>query len=214
MFDKYISLGDNCEAGLNFSRIGYEYSSLLRFAMTPSKSLIDLFNNNFENIFEEILPVSNNMCQCQKYKISFHTKMHSEMVDGVRKYKNNIDIQSLHNIDLEKIAYLREKFLSDMKSQDHILYFLKSKQNLPKEYVLEIYNKIAAYGGNPTLLVLSENIIDPVESESIYYEQISKFAPYTNAYDYDKTAWDEIFSKYPLNNHEVNIKNGLIAVEL
>lgn len=214
MFDKYISLGDNCEAGLNFSRIGYEYSSLLRFAMTPSKSLMDLFDNDFANIFETITPVSNNMCQCQKYKISFHTKMHSEMVDGIRKYKNNIDIESLHKTDLEKIAYLREKFLSDMKSKDRILYFLKSKQNLTKDYVSNIYNKIVAYGGNPTLLVLSENIIDPVENESIHYEHIPKFAPYTNAYDYDKTAWDEIFAKYPLNNHEVNIKNGLIAVEL
>lgn len=214
MFDKYISLGDNCEAGLNFSRIGYEYSSLLRFAMTPSKSLLDLFNNKFEGVFEEITPVSSNMCQCQKYKISFHTKMHSEIIDEKRVFKKDIDIEEVHKVDLEKIAYLTKKLISDMKSQDKILYILKCRQGLKKEFVRDVYSKISSYGGNPTLLILSENILEQVDSEFIHYEYMSRFAPHTNAYDYDKTAWDKIFAKYPLNNHEVSTQNGLIAVEL
>lgn len=214
MFDKYISLGDNCEAGLNFSRIGYEYSSLLRFAMTPTMSLLSLFDNKFKDLFVDVIPVSNNMCQCKKYGISFHTRMRSEITDGNRTYKKDIDVEFLHKEDIAKISYLREKLISDMHSKDNILYILKSNAGINKNDALDIFSRIKAYGGNPNLLILTTSNENYFECENIYHEIFPRFAPYSNAYSYDSEAWDYIFSKYPLNQHEFNIQTGLVSVEL
>lgn len=214
MFDKYISLGDNCEIGLNFSRVGYEYSSLLRFAMTPTKSLLSLLDGCFDGLFETISPISNNMCQCQKYKISFHTKIHSEINGDVRKYKDGIDVDTIHQNDLNKIKYLTEKLISDMSSPDKILYLLKSNVTTKHDDILSIFNKIKSYGGNPTLLVLSLQETSENINNNIVYECFPRFAPYNDAYDYDVEAWDNIFIKYPLKEHKYISCSGLVPVEL
>lgn len=212
-FDAYISLGDNCEIGLNFHRIGYHYSSIFRFSMTPTDSLIKCLENRLSDLFVEVEPVAGNMCRCKKYGISFHTKMHSKIMDGQRVFIHPDLVSTIHKDDLLKVEYLKCKLIEDLSSSKDILYIIKSNKGIPENKLSRIRDLIVGYGGKPTILHISTNEGVNYKMDGVIFESFPRFAPYSNAHDYDKSTWDYIFSKYGLREEVFN-ENLALQVEL
>lgn len=212
MFDYYISLGSNCEPGIQFRRIGYEESSLLRFAYTPPKSLLNLLEKDFEKLFlfENLVPHAHGMVRDEEYNIAFHSKM-------ISKNKNNeicfvSDVDSIYFDENEKVKYLVSKWRSLFSSVDsQTAYFIRDNFGLGKGYSLKILDFLREkhVANNFKLIHVQEDQCNDNDwgIEGICNEYITKFAPFNDVYSADESAWDIIFNKHPLKK-EIKLQSS------
>ena len=114
MYDAYISLGSNCEAGFQLRRIGYNDSSFFRWTLSPYKSTFNLIQNDFKNLFlkENLVPVWDNMVEDTKYKISFHSKLLSKQdeVTKQRSFLDTYDFEQIYQSEYQKIQHFIQKW--------------------------------------------------------------------------------------------------------
>lgn len=203
-FEEYVSLGDNCELGLNFFRIGHDYSSMFRFSMTPFNALLRVLNNNFVGLYDEIEPVANNMVRCQRYGISFHTKLHSEETAKGRRYLSDLDVNSIHADDILKLRYLENKFRLERSDGKRILYFVKSNNKISDDDLVGLKNCLDGFGKGSQIICLAEKCSPREVEDGIYIRPVDFFAPYKNAYSYCSKSWDLIFQEFPLADGKCN----------
>lgn len=197
-FDEYVSLGDNCEAGLNFFRIGYDYGSIFRFSSTPFDSLLRVLESNFVGLYDEVEPIANNMVRCIRYEIAFHTKLHSYEIYGRRQYLKDLDVKSIHADDILKLRYLVNKFKLERSNKIPILYILKNKNNISDIALLKLKVLLDRYGEGSEILLLGENCLPRQVSNGIYIRSVDYFAPFNKALAFDINSWDKIFHEFPL----------------
>jgi Putative papain-like cysteine peptidase (DUF1796) len=132
MYDSYISLGDNCEIGLQFRRIGYEHSSFFRFTASPFKSTYQIIENDFQNIFlkENLVPRvcrdrETVMVRDTKYDIGIHAAMpYVKTEKGKNLFIQNEAFNAAYDREYSKVRYLIEKWNSLVKSDQNVLYLI------------------------------------------------------------------------------------------
>lgn len=208
-FDYYISIGDNCEAGLNFERLGFSDSCLFRYARSELHLILDALDNEFDGIFDQVEPVSDDMVKCLRYNISWHTNMYSKVVDGIRKFSFDGDFDSVLEYERNKILYLYSKFIKRLKSGKRLCFFYKSNKLLDHsvvslfcEYVKQI-NPTADY----KVVAIKERGQSEfgIKHESVDVVSVSFLAPYVNAHAFSHYDWDFIFKKYPLVSSKIDM---------
>ncbi len=202
-FDHYISLGDNCEVGLQFMRYGYNESSFFRYVACDIDSLANLIENEFNGIFlfENLVPSYDDMVRDVKYGIAFHSDMKSSIVDGVRVFLHEeVERKQVYQAEYSKVIYLLEKWRSQILARESVLYFIKSNREINKEQFSAIFGFIDPYGsGNVKLVNLVDRDLDfYVKDGRLIYECVSRFAPFDRATDAVIGEYDYIFKKYGL----------------
>lgn len=212
MYDHYISLGDNCEIGFEFRRIGYEYSNFFRFAFSPFNSTYKLINNNFQDVFsrENIRPHLVNadnttMIIDKKYEICFHAKIpYIETKEGNFFCIENENFDIAYTREYGKIRYFIDKWDSLVNSNKKVLYFIKSKNQTSRsnaEKLLKLfYTKYPKHDFSIVYLQLSSYYEQDWHIDHLYNRYIPKFAPLDQTHLGDSKAWDKIFSEFPLKN--------------
>ena len=208
MYDEYISIGDNCEAGLNFWRIGYDYSTIFRFSRGNLKDYLLLLNENFEGGLESFRAISDDMICCNKYRVSWHSDIKSKMLDGKRIIiKDPSDVECLISKEKDKLGYLMTKWRQDINSSKRIAFFYKNNDVIDLSDVENFVSYVK--GINPNLLfkviVLHHEgqILKGLLPECSILEEIKFFAPYNDAYGYSVDCWNNIFNKHPINPSRV-----------
>ena len=220
MYDSYISLGDNCESGLQFRRIGYEDSSFFRFTRYFSFStLVKIINNDFKDIYlkNNLIPTTDNMVKDRFYNIIFHSRLKSHInKQNQRVFNSNYDFDEIYNVELSKIYYLADKFRQIASSKKRCLYFLKSDYFdltindlesligiILDKYPNHLFDILYLTTKKKNYRKLSEaHELSPLK-DRIIIKYFSKFAPYDSALQSDRSAWNKIFVNFPLKKLKV-----------
>lgn len=205
MYDAYISLGDNCEPGLQFRRIGYEESSIFRFASIDSHFTLGLLKTDFAGFYkkENIIPAQDAMVRDAGTGIAVHSKMTSSIQgDGERRFNKNYDFDVIYQKEKEKIDYLVKKWRDMVFSSKKVLYFFKRNFHSSREDAMLFYETFSAlYPCHDwTILYIQsdEHKEEPWGMDRLKNEYLSVLAPYDDAHASDRAGWDRLFKKYPL----------------
>lgn len=206
MYNAYISLGNNCEAGLQFRRIQYENSSFFRFTYSPFKSTIELIKNDFKNVFlkENLVPLTDTLVRDTKYGISFHSRLPSQVdSQGKRQFLYSSDFDELYNQDYGKVLYLVNKWFRLVNSNTNTLYFIKDEKNTSREnaeLLLNLFLKKYPDHNFSIVYLQLEQFREPDWGISrLFNRYFPKFAPRHNVPDTDIEAWNRLFFEFPLS---------------
>lgn len=210
-FDKYISLGDNCEAGLQFWRIGYDESSIFRFTIVDSDRLINIIENDFADIFckENLIPASvDHMIRDTKTGVAFHSELYSAIdpTSGKRSFRNDYDFEEVFAKEKAKIEYFIRKWRELVSSKERVLYFIKKNQCSNRDDAESILNAFLKHYPEHDFLILYIQPISLHEPdwgyERLHNVYVDYLAPYDNTEEgADIAGWNELFRRYPLKNH-------------
>ncbi len=227
-FDRYISLGDNCEAGLQFWRIGYDESSIFRFTIIDSDKLIKIIENDFADIFckENLIPASvDHMVRDTETEIAFHSELYSaiDTASGKRSFRNDYDFDEVFAKEKTKIEYFVRKWRELVSSKERVLYFIKKNQLSNREDAENILNTFLRYYPEHDFLILyiqPKSLNEPDWGyERLHNVYVDYLAPYDNSEEgADIAGWNELFRRYPLRNQlerekpRVQRKNVLFGV--
>ncbi len=207
-FDAYISLGDNCEPGLQFRRIGYEESSIFRFTVVDSDALVNLLRNDFKNLFlkENLEPASvDHMVTDRLTGVSFHARLYSRIDpdSGLRVFRNDYDFDKVYQEEKKKVDHLVAKWRQLVASKKKVLYFRKRNPNPGREdaeAILETFTE--CYPGHDFLILYLQprDRFEPdwghARLHNLYLDHL---APYHDVeVGADREGWDRIFRSYPL----------------
>ena len=213
-FDAYIPLGDNCEAGMQFWRIGYNESSFFRFVASRFDVTYSILKNNFKDVFNRkyIVPRThcNGMVVNTKYNITFHSELRSKMNDetGKQTFLSDYDFDAVFENESSKINYLIGKWNRLMQSERKILFILKNDlpyKRLREADVQKISDLFLERYTNHNFKILCIQLDKFCEPEWKNPYLINRYFSYfpergnnmkENA---DKVAWNQIFSEFPLN---------------
>lgn len=208
MYDKYISLGSNCEAGFQFRRIGYDESSFFRWTLSSFDSTYKLIQNDFQDVYlqENLVPVWDNMVEDSKYNISFHSQLLSnkDPETNQRYFLDNDNFDIIYQEEYLKIEHFIQKWFSLVQSEQYVLYIIKQEKNSSRanaekllklfedkypthRYTIAYIQDKQFYEGNWQLPKL----------KNIYF---SRFAPISQADDGEIADWDRLFQQFPLNS--------------
>lgn len=201
----YISLGDNCEVGLQLVRYGYNESSFFRYVACDIDALMNLINKDFDDVFGfvNVVPSYDDMVRDEKYNIALHSKMRSSLVDGKRAFDLSSDGRAgLYSAEKSKVKYLLDKWREQIRNKESAVYFIKSNKDINEDEfksILEFVDPENSGRVKLVNLIISERNADPVD-ERVVFERISRFAPYNQANDAVTEEYDIIFRKYGLLN--------------
>jgi hypothetical protein len=215
LYDAYISLGDNCEAGLQLRRIGYEESSLFRFARYFSfQTLLNLIDKDFAELFlqENLVPMSDDMVKDKKYNIGFHSKLCSCLNEfGDRAFEENDDFTKIYQHEYSKIKYLIYKWNSLVNSSKKVLYILKSSYFKIKHHdLIELSRLLSSKYPRHNFEILALELEQYQEQQKdwqidrVTQRFVSQFAPYEKAKFADSQLWDSVFADFPLKQAVVS----------
>lgn len=206
-YDAYVSLGNNCEVGLQFRRIGYEESSFFRFTSNSLESVLAIIRNDFAGVFqrENLQPHTDDMVMDTRYDIVFHSGLKSVENPGSaqRHFLPSYDFDEVYGCkDAPKVRHLVAKWHALTRSQQEVLYILKlndeNRRALATDLLALFREKYPAH--RATILCLQT--VDPAESDwevpGLINRHFPRFAPFDNTHDADTAAWDRIFAEFPL----------------
>lgn len=207
-FDHYVSLGDNCEAGFQFWRIDYNESSIFRFVVIDSDSLVTLIENDFKDFFikENLTPASvDHMVWDTKTKVAFHSKLYSTLdkESGERHFRDDYDFDEIYKSEKSKVDYLVDKWRKLVSSPKRVLYFIKRNQYSSRqdaEKILRAFQNCYPAHDFLILYIQPRSLAEPDwgydKLDNVYLDYL---APYDNSQNGADTAgWDNIFARYPL----------------
>ena len=200
-FDYIFSLGYNCEAAFRIYRFFKVEESCL-FHWTYAYSCKDLISalKNFDLIGKGGFEIPNPLWECKNTHIRFHGKADMSL------YVNNKatpDIIEKDKKDLiERIEYLKSKFLKILKGNSKKLYVYNMRTtDISQEDVKELYQTLKNMGGkNFKLLVVTEKSakFNPEKSDNIIYRTVDFFAPDNDVTSekYFNSGYDKIFEEF------------------
>lgn len=197
----FISLGNNCEIGFQFKRIGYDKSSFFRFASCKFPSLIKILENNFKDIykFENLIPVTNTMVRDIKYNIAFHSQMTSKVINEKRLFTmNERERKKIYDFELSKIKYLLKKQDEQFTSDQKKFFFLKTDLPLSCSQLDRLCINLKLLGSKNFYIVyltLDEWKIES-NNENIKIEKLLFFSLGNETDKGDNKSYNEIFRKY------------------
>lgn len=204
MYDAYISLGSNCEAGLNFRRIGYEVSSFFRFTSCNYATMFKLIESDFANVYakENIVPVLDRMIRDTGTGIVHHTRLLSHETNGTRQFTQDYDFDEVYAQEYSKVQYLIQKWRDLARSNKKVLYFFKhhhATSRAAAEKLLNLMRTQYPQHQCDILYIQLDAYKEPLwPVPSLFNRYVARFAPNANANDYDIPAWDRLFAEFPL----------------
>lgn len=199
VFDRYVSLGCNCEVGFQLKRVlGAAESGFFTWNITEPDALISLLKNDFVGIL-------------RKENLSLHTgghlvhdKPHDFMVhhlfDPVH-FKSAPDFDDKLQTLSEKFDYFVRKFREEAASPGRTAYFYKNVHSDARGFALQVHALLKRYHGtNPfTLIILqpAENMVPDWGLPGIRNRYLKRFAPYDDTPDGHVPSWDAVFREFP-----------------
>jgi hypothetical protein len=207
-YDAYVSLGFNCEPGLQFQRIGHHSGSFFRFTFSPYETTFDLIKHDFADVFlrENLIPLggTTRMVRDVKYNLTLHSDLPSvpDAATGVAVFSTGPDFDRLYRQEFEKVQYLAGKWRSQAASSQRVLYVIKHEGGQGRargEELLGLFNaKYPQHDFRILLLQTEEQKEADWKQPRLTNRYLSRFNPLADAHDADIGGWDRIFAEFPL----------------
>ncbi len=201
MFNRYASLGRDCEVGFQLKRVrGAQETGFFNWNITDPSALVSLLESDFKGIL-------------QPKNLSLHD-------DGGLVRDSSHDFMVHHEFDpslfksapdfLEKLARLQAKFAHFVNlfriaaaSPGRTAYFYKCAESGARELALKVQLLLSRYHGqNPFDLIILQTA-DRHEPDwgipGIYNRYLKRFAPFNDTPDAHVQSWDAVFRAFPHN---------------
>lgn len=194
---QFESIGDNCEFGLFLKKSKNYKSSFFRFVRILDYSKVnELIVNNFSDIFlfENLIPITEEMVFDKKYKMSFHTSLRSHKKQ--ENFEFNLAGEQLlnaYNTELEKIKYLSIKFSHELKTANKI-YVIKTNEFTSIDEINQLSKTLLSMGNCKILNVRATNeskklfTIEKL-NQNLFIGYIDEFADYNNVTKFRFYSW-------------------------
>lgn len=197
----FESLGTNCEFGFVQRALGYEKSSILRWAyILDIDALCTAIESRFEGAFafENLCPAGEGtMVEDSMLRISFHSSMRSVREDGVWTFALPASERyEIFEKESAKIRYLIDKFERDIVGSERI-YVVKRNHGLSHADAWRLLDVIAKRGGGRLLYVVKA----PTPSRAGTVERINsrlmvgwvdRLSPLSRADDVSLDSWVKV----------------------
>lgn len=206
-FKYIIPLGYNCETAFRFWQ-NYRFIDSSLFAWTFSYSISDLINAlyNFDSILSGEIALPNPLYECQNTHIRFHGKANMKNWLGSKEYDMQL-VKSDKEELIQRVKYLKEKFIKILKSTESKLFIYKiSISDIQAPEINENLNKLYSYfkdnTQNFTLIIVTEQKYKDriqLKKENLIIETVEKYSPeedVTNKHKGDSAGWKKIYKKY------------------
>ena len=211
MYDTYISLGSNCEAGFQLKRIGHNESSFFRWTLSPYRSTFNLIENNFQDLYlpENLVPVWDNMVEDSKYKISFHSKLLSKQDPKTerRVFLASYNFKQTYRSEYQKIQYFIRKWYDLVNSDKSVLYIIKQEQHGSKYNAKKLFDLFTVkYPQHDFAIAYIQHQSKQEaawEYDRLHNLYFPHFAPIDRADCGDLKSWNELFQRFPLKQQLV-----------
>lgn len=199
IFDRYTSLGRDCEVGFQIKRVlGFQESGFFNWNYTDPEPLLSLLSSDFSGILEaENLSVHTGGALIRDASHDFF--MHHEF--DINLFKDAPDF-SKRLVDLKaKFDYFINEFKKSAASPNHTAYFLKYEAANARGFALKVQAELTRYHkGNPFAIILLQTS-DRAESDwclsGIHNRYLKRFAPYDDTLDAHVPTWDNVFREFP-----------------
>lgn len=201
---QFESIGDNCEFGLLQQSHGIHDGGLFKWAQVWNvESLIDVIENNFRDafVFENAVPAWDDMIVDAKYRVLYHSKLRSEVVDGIRSWTERSLAQRrlLYAVEYEKRLHLVTKF-REIAAEGSKIFVFKANYGVTGAQADRLADALGKLGPTRLLVVEqangSKNAGDvEVISPNLLKGYIERFAPYENAHDFVSWSWERLCKK-------------------
>ncbi|CCG87464.1 DUF1796 family putative cysteine peptidase [Erwinia piriflorinigrans] len=201
-YERFESLGDNCEFSFFLRDQGIDNGSLFKWTLIKNyNSLLNLVKNDFKNLYqlENLEPSWSDMVLDKENDICFHTEMFSDQVNGEWTWRYSSDKnKEIHNNETQKINYLIEKIRKSIVNEEKI-FVVKRNDNTIDTEVLELSEYLSTIGACKILYVKSSNTDSQLgniekHSDNLYVSYITRFADYSTADNYSKEGWELIIN--------------------
>lgn len=211
-YDAYVSLGHNCEAGLQFRRIGYEESSFFRFTSNSFESVLAVIRDDFAGVFQRdnLQPHTDDMVRNTLYEIVFHSDLRSaaDPQSGRRHFLPAYDFDEVYGRkEAPKVRHLVAKWRALTRSQQDVLYVLKLDGADRRARALQLRAVFREKYPAHRSTILCLQTADPAEPNwgipGLVNRHLPRFAPFDNAHDADTAAWDRLFQEFPLKGRPI-----------
>lgn len=199
VFDRYVSLGCNCEVGFQLKRVrGVSESGFFTWNITEPAALVSLLENDFSGI------LSRENLTLHEGGHLMHDASHDFMVhhsfDPVA-FKDAPDFDK-KLVELRgKFQHFVNKFRQNAAEPGRIAYFYKGSLKNPQGFALQVHALLKRYHRqNPfSLIVLqsSDHHMPDWGLPGIHNRYLKRFSPYSDTPDAHVPSWDAIFREFP-----------------
>lgn len=203
-YNHIISLGYNCEIAFRlYQYFKFEESNLFNWSYTCNIEDLIYALNHFKDIGQNDFTLQRGLWQCNNAKIAFHgyavidiTPEESQKED----FLNN-DKQQL----LEKINYLKSKFLKILQDKSKKLYIYKVKisdvsANL-NDNIIKIKKALLNLGGQnfDLMIIIEDKYKKQIPKNNNYIIRTVKYYPPDDnvvSFKYNKNGFKKIFDEF------------------
>jgi hypothetical protein len=198
MYDNYVPLGVNCEAGFQMRRVlGRDVPGFFTWNITSLKSLNTLLASDFAGLSdpEKLSHSQGDLFHDASHDFFFHGDFSAPDIRADGRFE-------------EKLANLRGKrnhFLDDFRSlrdRGETAFFYKAVE--PGDIssrISAVRNSLTKYvpPDQFVLVVVREagNIALSPDMKNIFYRPVTRFSPDWDAHDGHVSSWDKIFREFP-----------------
>lgn len=158
-YERFESLGGDCEFGFHQRRHGREPLSLFRWAGMPREKMIELFKNQLQDFASEdtaaLKPNAPNLEDGDSLEYYFHDRKY-EFYSHTNATKKNVDFSHTEADILASITphftMLTRKLQDDLAEAEKAFLY-KSRQNLSTAECIELHDAMCTLGNNKLLIV-------------------------------------------------------------
>ncbi|MBN2716296.1 MAG: hypothetical protein JXX14_10605 [Deltaproteobacteria bacterium] len=196
--DIIVPVGDNCEVGLQLYRAGFTRGSLLRFASSKLKNVVQLIEDDFKGAFENVLPRSPETVRCLKYDIRWHTRFDIRKENGQWVIPES-NFKAQYPNELTKINFLIERLRTQLRGTQRLLFIYKSNVGDFEDIgaFIELIEKKYPQLPFSFLLVKTPQQTIGLTHSRLFVEDVQWLAPYTNALNGGNNKnWYRILGRY------------------
>lgn len=189
------SLGDNCEFGFFQRYQAYEPSSLFRWAIAPTKSVIAYLKAPMELFVKENLQiVDSDLVFDSVANFHFHSDL-LEIIDGVRQFVEPTAFEKIYAQEKAKIDFLVHKFFHNLRLKPAV-YVVKENNGLSKKVAMELLHSLRVYNPNHYVIWVtqSETYVANKVEEGLFHATIPRFASYSSANLIEQPSWARLIT--------------------
>jgi hypothetical protein len=199
MFDRYVSLGRDCEVGFQLKRVrGAQETGLFNWNITDPPALISLLISDFSNIIQSdnlSLNREGSLAVDSSHGFLVHHEFDSQLFKDAPDYPEKLEKLQ------EKFAYFARLFREQAAAPGRTAYFYKCAANNAKELALTALILLKRYHGENPYDVIILQTSDRAEPDwglpGIHNRYLKRFAPYDDTPDAHVMSWDAVFREFP-----------------
>lgn len=198
-FDRYASLGRDCEVGFQFKRVlGFQESGFFNWNYTDPEALLSLLSADFAGILQpENLTLHTGGALVRDAAHGYF--LHHEF--DVERFKAAPDFGLKLAALRQKSQYFIQSFRKNAASPGRTAYFFKCEAPEARSLALRIQSLLQRYhtgGGFVVLVLQTEDRAEPDWGvPGIHNRYLKRFAPYDDTLDAHVPSWDKVFIEFP-----------------